>query len=69
MFGYTIIKKSELSRLQNNERKLAIILVQEMEDRKTRDNTTYNCGYKSCQFHTTDEKGLKIHRSRVHKKK
>lgn len=29
----------------------------------------HNCGYKSCQFQTTDPKGLKIHRTRVHKKK
>jgi hypothetical protein len=28
-----------------------------------------NCGYKSCNFQTTDAKGLKIHRSRVHRKK
>lgn len=29
----------------------------------------HNCGYKSCQFQTTDMRGLKIHRARIHKNK
>lgn len=29
----------------------------------------YHCGYKSCNFHTTDPKGLKIHRARMHRHK
>jgi len=32
-------------------------------------NTILNCGYKNCQFQTTDPKGLKIHRARIHRHK
>lgn len=34
-----------------------------------KEEQTLHCGYKSCQFSTTDPKGLKIHRARVHRKK
>jgi len=33
------------------------------------DKPLLHCGYKSCQFFTTNPKGLKIHRARIHKRK
>ena len=28
-----------------------------------------NCGYKSCNFQTTSPRGLKLHRTKIHKKR
>ena len=61
MFGYTIIKKKKLEYYK-------MVEARDIE-RTYGPKPTLNCGYKSCQFQTTDPKGLKIHRARVHRKK
>jgi hypothetical protein len=64
MFGYTIIKKEELDEMLAKE-----WVSGNAWARSDIKQPTLNCGYKSCQFMTTDARGLKIHRSRVHRKK
>ena len=61
IFGYTIIKEVRLQFLRD----VAKEAILELEKAQP----TLNCGYKSCDFQTTDPKGLKIHRTRIHKKK
>jgi hypothetical protein len=69
MFGYTIIKKVDLAVLESLLDKYRATLRERNAMLHKVTEPTLNCGYKSCQFTTTDPRGLKIHRSRVHKKK
>ena len=63
LFNLVLMTKKELTKERLNVAQVMDTIYQNQQ------NKTLHCGYKSCQFHTTDPKGLKIHRSRVHRKK
>lgn len=69
MFGYTIIKEKRVKELLEKEATLHDLIKYDVFGKVTGTAPTLHCGYKSCQFQTTDPKGLKIHRARIHKKK
>lgn len=64
---FKIISTKEYKKLMV-ESKMYCQLVEKALDKKA-ELPILNCGYKNCQFTTTDAKGLKIHRARVHRKK
>ena len=66
MFGYTIIKKSRVYELIEKEATLHKLIEYKVFDKP---EPTLNCGYKSCNFQTTSPRGLKLHRTKIHKKK
>jgi len=61
---FKIISRKEYRRLKVCEEKLALRIAVEIEAR--REGEVLNCGAKSCQFQTTDPRGLSIHRARMH---
>ena len=75
MFGFKIISRDEYEYLKMCEERVTVLLRERFEKAENKfkkgiePKVVNNCGYKSCQFQTTDMRGLKIHRSRIHKNK
>ena len=69
MFGYTIIKKDRVAELLEKEATLHDLIKYDVFGKVTGTKTTLNCGYKSCNFQTTSPRGLKLHRTKIHKKR
>lgn len=69
IFGWTIVRKSTIEELQEKKNyykeKVEYMKFKSLMQEKP----TLHCGYKSCQFSTTDPTGLKIHRARIHRNK
>lgn len=67
---FKIISKETYQKLRVDSQLLDLVL-DKLREQEEADGTTprYHCGYKTCQFSTTDPQGLKIHRGRMHSNK
>lgn len=61
---FKIITKHRLEYLEGMVEDYLEFLAEEKSE-----EPTLNCGYKSCNFQTTSPRGLKLHRTKIHKKK
>lgn len=69
MFGFRIISETRYAELLEKEATFHDVIKFDPGSVNREPKVVHNCGYKSCQFQTTDPTGLKIHRSRIHKNK